>query len=107
MRVEEQNNAEPRKAGYRHIDCTTCFGNEAECGVAFAAAFRDGGISARDEVFITGKLWNSEHAPEHVGLAMEQTLLDLSARVPRSLPRALAAGLSAHRRVYALVPARF
>ena len=65
------------EAGYRHIDCATCYGNEAECGVAFAAAFRDGGICARDDVFITGKLWNSEHAPEHVGLAMEQTLLDL------------------------------
>lgn len=31
----------------------------------------------REEVFITSKLWNSEHAPEHVIPAVEKTLKDL------------------------------
>lgn len=62
-------------AGYRHIDCAACYGNEAEVGASFAAAFA-GGVK-REEVFITGKLWNSEHIPANVRPACEQTLADL------------------------------
>jgi len=62
-------------AGYRHIDCAACYGNEAEVGAALAAAFA-GGLK-REDVFVTGKLWNSEHAAEHVEGACKQSLTDL------------------------------
>jgi 2,5-diketo-D-gluconate reductase A len=42
-------------AGYRHIDTAAAYGNEAGVAAAIAAS----GI-ARDELFITTKLWNSE-----------------------------------------------
>ena len=41
-------------AGYRHIDTASVYGNEAEVG----QAIRDSGI-AREEIFVTTKLWNS------------------------------------------------
>jgi 2,5-diketo-D-gluconate reductase A len=41
-------------AGYRSIDTATIYGNEAGVGKAIA----ESGI-ARDELFITTKLWNS------------------------------------------------
>jgi diketogulonate reductase-like aldo/keto reductase len=41
--------------GYRHIDTAAIYGNEAEVGEAIAAS----GI-ARDELFVTTKLWNGE-----------------------------------------------
>ena len=64
------------KAGYRHIDCAACYGNEVEVGEAFNEAFSAGDI-ARSDVFITSKLWNSEHKPENVRPALEKTLKDL------------------------------
>jgi len=44
-------------AGYRHIDTAAAYGNEAGVGAAIAAS----GI-ARDELFLTTKLRNGEHA---------------------------------------------
>jgi alcohol dehydrogenase (NADP+) len=64
------------KAGYRHIDCAAIYGNEAEVGTEFAAAFK-AGIVKRSELFVTSKLWNSEHAPEHVRQAVQNTLRSL------------------------------
>ena len=63
------------KVGYRHIDCAAIYGNEKEVGVALAAALGSG--MRRKDVFVTSKLWNSEHAPEHVRAACVQTLADL------------------------------
>ena len=42
-------------AGYRHIDTAAIYRNETEVGAAIAAS----GL-ARDELFITTKLWNSD-----------------------------------------------
>jgi len=64
------------KAGYRHIDCAPIYGNEAEVGQALSDAF-DEGIVTRDEVWVTSKLWNDAHAPEHVRPSLEETLSDL------------------------------
>jgi alcohol dehydrogenase (NADP+) len=63
-------------AGYRHIDCAACYGNEKEIGVVFNDYFSSGKLN-REDVFITSKLWNSEHAPEDVKPALKQTLADL------------------------------
>ena len=43
-------------AGYRHIDTAAFYGNEESVG----KAIRDSGI-ARDEIYLTTKLWNSDH----------------------------------------------
>ncbi|KAB2806904.1 aldo/keto reductase [Pimelobacter simplex] len=45
------------EAGYRSIDTAAIYGNEEGVGRAIAAS----GI-ARDELFVTTKLWNSDHA---------------------------------------------
>ena len=47
------------EAGYRLIDTAKMYGNEADVG----QAVRESGIP-RDDVFITTKLWNSDHGYE-------------------------------------------
>ena len=63
------------EVGYRHIDCASVYGNEQEVGEALGAAIR-GGIR-RDDLWITSKLWNDEHAPTQVRLACERSINDL------------------------------
>jgi diketogulonate reductase-like aldo/keto reductase len=63
------------KAGYRHIDCASIYGNEKEIGTAFQKIFSSG--IKREEVFVTSKLWNTEHHPKNVEAACRQTLKDL------------------------------
>ncbi|KAJ6024664.1 hypothetical protein N7540_005461 [Penicillium herquei] len=58
--------------GYRHIDCAAIYRNETEVGNGIKKA----GVP-REEIFITGKLWNTSHAPEDVVPALEKTLKDL------------------------------
>lgn len=67
---------EALRIGYRHIDCAWIYGNEAEIGAAFRQAF-DEGICTRDELFVTSKLWNNAHQPEHVRPAIDDTLAKL------------------------------
>ncbi len=64
------------KAGYRHIDCAYIYGNEKEIGAALHEAFKLG-LVKRQDLFITSKLWNSDHAPERVELAIQKSLADL------------------------------
>ncbi|MFA6386524.1 MAG: aldo/keto reductase [Candidatus Paceibacterota bacterium] len=63
--------------GYRHIDCAAVYRNEKEIGVSFKKVFEDK-IRDREEVFITSKLWNSEHKKEDVRKACEATLSNLN-----------------------------
>eukprot|EP00039_Didymoeca_costata_P000706 m.46876 g.46876 ORF g.46876 m.46876 type:complete len:378 (-) comp10424_c0_seq1:1082-2215(-) len=66
------------KQGYRHIDCAACYGNEDEIGGIFAKHFKgDSPTIKREDVFITSKLWNSEHQPVNVVPACKKTLEDL------------------------------
>ena len=47
------------KIGYRHVDTARIYGNESDVG----SALRNSGIK-REDVFITTKLWNSDHGYE-------------------------------------------
>jgi D-xylose reductase len=63
-------------AGYRHLDCACDYGNEVEVGQGIARAI-DEGLVTREDLWITSKLWNTYHAPEHVEPAIRRTLTDL------------------------------
>ncbi len=67
---------EATHAGYRHIDCASDYGNEAEVGIGLQNVVRSK-IARRDELWVTSKLWNTDHAPEHVRPACERSLRDL------------------------------
>jgi D-xylose reductase len=67
---------EALRAGYRHLDCACDYGNEPEVGVGLAKAFADG-LCRREETWITSKLWNTYHDPQHVRPACERSLRDL------------------------------
>jgi D-xylose reductase len=64
------------KRGYRHLDCACDYGNEAAVGQGIRAAI-GGGLCARDDLWITSKLWNTFHEPKHVRAACERSLRDL------------------------------
>ncbi|KAJ8530233.1 hypothetical protein K7X08_037068 [Anisodus acutangulus] len=59
------------KIGYRHFDCAADYQNEAEVGEALAEAFQTG-LVKREDLFITTKLWNSDHG--HVLEACKDSL---------------------------------
>ncbi|MFV0433874.1 MAG: aldo/keto reductase [Leucobacter sp.] len=52
----ERNVSDALEVGYRHIDTAAAYFNEAEVGAAIAKS----GV-ARDELFVTTKLWNTDH----------------------------------------------
>ena len=58
------------EVGFRHFDCAERYRNEREVGEALRAGFTAGGI-AREDIFVTTKLWNSNHRPERVEPAFE------------------------------------
>src|SRR5271170_808760 len=58
------------KARFRHFDCAERYRNEREVGEALQAELATGAI-AREDVFITTKLWNSNHRPERVEPAFD------------------------------------
>jgi len=64
------------KAGYRHFDLAHIYGNESEIGEALKKAF-DEGLVQRKDLFITGKLWNSDHDVAIVPKACDHSLVDL------------------------------
>ncbi len=61
------------EAGYRHFDCAERYRNEREVGDALREGLAAGGI-AREQIFVTTKLWNSNHRPERVKPAFESSL---------------------------------
>jgi alcohol dehydrogenase (NADP+) len=60
-------------AGFRHFDCAERYRNEREVGEALQAGLAANGI-ARENIFVTTKLWNSNHRPERVEPAFEASL---------------------------------
>ena len=61
------------EAGFRHFDAAERYRNEREVGEALQAGLAAGGI-AREDIFVTTKLWNSNHRPERVEPAFEASL---------------------------------
>jgi len=59
--------------GYRHLDCASVYGNEAEIGAALQVVLSGGGVQ-RQQLWITSKLWNDCHSPEEVRPALERSL---------------------------------
>ena len=64
------------KRGYRHLDSAADYGNEKQVGEGIARALADG-LCAREDLWITSKLWNTYHRKEHVQAACERSLSDL------------------------------
>jgi D-xylose reductase len=64
------------KSGYRHFDCACDYGNESEVGDGLQQGISSGDV-AREDLWITSKLWNTYHAPKHVRPALQRTLADL------------------------------
>jgi alcohol dehydrogenase (NADP+) len=60
-------------AGFRHFDCAERYRNEREVGEVLQAGLAAEGI-ARENIFVTTKLWNSNHRPERVEPAFEASL---------------------------------
>ncbi|MEO1574465.1 MAG: aldo/keto reductase, partial [Pseudomonadota bacterium] len=54
--------------GYRHLDSAMDYGNESEVGDGIAAAL-SAGLCTRDDLWVTSKLWNTDHRAEHVAPA--------------------------------------
>ncbi|XP_036616766.1 prostaglandin-E(2) 9-reductase-like [Trichosurus vulpecula] len=64
------------EVGFRHIDGAFLYQNEKEVGQAIQAKIADGTVT-REDIFYTGKLWNTCHRPELVRPALEETLKNL------------------------------
>ena len=56
-------------AGYRHVDTARLYGNEAGVGRALAAS-----DVARDDVFVTTKVWNSDHGRDATLTAFDASM---------------------------------
>jgi diketogulonate reductase-like aldo/keto reductase len=61
------------EVGFRHLDCAERYRNEDAVGDALQEAIRQGTV-AREDVFVTTKLWNTNHRPERVGPAFDASL---------------------------------
>ena len=60
------------KSGYRHIDTAAMYGNEVEVGEGLKA----GGV-ARDQVWVTTKVWHENIAPGKLEASAEESLKKL------------------------------
>lgn len=57
------------ECGYRHVDTAALYGNEAEVG----EAVRESGV-ARGDIFVTTKLWNSDHGYDNALRAFDASI---------------------------------
>lgn len=58
------------EVGYRHFDCASVYGNEAEIGRVLKGF-------PRGQLWVTSKLWNDKHAPEDVLASCQRSIEDL------------------------------
>lgn len=64
------------RAGYRHVDCAADYGNEAEAGLGLRSVLNSG-LCRRNDLWVTSKLWNTDHRRQDVRTAVERSLRDL------------------------------
>ncbi len=60
------------EAGFRHFDCAERYQNEREVGQALQEGLAAG--IKREDIFVTTKVWNTNHRPERVEPAFEGSL---------------------------------
>ena len=58
------------EAGFRHLDCAERYRNEAAVGDAIQEAFKARTLQ-REDLFVTTKLWNTNHRPDRVKPAFD------------------------------------
>ena len=58
------------EVGFRHLDCAERYRNEDAVGDAIQQAFKAGTVR-REDLFVTTKLWNTNHRPERVKPAFD------------------------------------
>ena len=68
---------EALKAGYRHLDLATIYQNQREVADGIKRAYKDVPGLKREDLFITSKLWNSQHRPEVVEASLDACLAEL------------------------------
>jgi diketogulonate reductase-like aldo/keto reductase len=68
--VTKQATKTALEVGFRHFDCAERYRNEAAVGEAMQGVFRAGTVR-REDVFVTTKLWNTNHRPERVKPAFD------------------------------------
>jgi len=61
------------EVGFRHFDCAERYRNEEAVGEALREVF-DAGTVQREDVFVTTKLWNTNHRPDRVRPAFDASL---------------------------------
>jgi diketogulonate reductase-like aldo/keto reductase len=61
------------EVGFRHLDCAERYRNEAAVGDAMQVMVKAGPIR-REDIFVTTKLWNTNHRPERVKPAFDASL---------------------------------
>src|SRR5271170_240518 len=61
------------EAGFRSFDCAERYLNEREVGQGLQAGIAAAGI-AREDIFVTTKLWNTNHRPDRVEPAFEASM---------------------------------
>jgi diketogulonate reductase-like aldo/keto reductase len=71
--VTKQATRTALEVGFRHFDCAERYRNEDAVAEAMQSAFKDGTVR-REDVFVTTKLWNTNHRPERVKPAFEGSL---------------------------------
>lgn len=70
--VAYQSVLDALEAGYRHIDTAAIYGNEISVG----KAIKDSNLK-REDIFLTSKLWNSNHSYEKAKDAIKESLVKL------------------------------
>ena len=85
------------KIGFRHLDCAERYRNEEAVGDAMQEAFKSGRI-LREDVFVTTKLWNTNHRPERVKPAFDAKSSATATRLCRLLSHPYSLCLSTRRR---------
>lgn len=73
---QQKNVSDAIEVGWRHFDCACDYGNEKEVGEGLRQGM-EANLVSRQELWITSKLWNTYHSPEHVQMACEKSLSDL------------------------------